>query len=532
MTNNFDTNTQTNNLDLNKNETSIYLISNLNRTKTLISETKNYTQTMKNGEYFQKIVNGRGRTVQYLISLSQDELNLIIICNKCCRGKDIIPIENISSCEVGYSNNFYTKKRFENYFTIVLSNNKCYEFYHSGQDISKKWVNSINYLIQKRQKTIVNPADEIKLNKEEISNIWQKEIIPNWPTYRKYLHDKNKENYFIRKGNSNMKKVDKKKCSEENIEILQSNHEEILYLWTLGLPLWLRKNLWNIVIGNELEITENLFKGYIKTIFNEYINNQNIQTSNLNRISKSTYCTSLISNEDFKNNLIKDITNDIDLIYKQNEDNIKSENKTNFKEDILVVVRSFCFFRLDILYKKEITRKASFIYLNTENNYDAFRILCNLIIPSYLFDFLQNNVEKINNYCQFFELLTEKYAPFLYNYFQSINFSIRNLFSKWTKNLFLKSFNYNICLIIFDNFIIKGKIFIFQLALAILLIKQNEILNSDFSSLTLILQKSKFNIEEDILFSEIEKLDIREEYKDHFDNYALGKEKIELFQDL
>ena len=48
----------------------------------------------------------------------------------------------------------------------------------------------------------------------------------------------------------------------------------------------------------------------------------------------------------------------------------------------------------------------------------------------------------------------------------------------------------------------------------------------------MILQKSKFNIEEDILFSEIEKLDIREEYKDHFDNYALGKEKIELFQDL
>ena len=64
----------------------------------------------------------------------------------------------------------------------------------------------------------------------------------------------------------------------------------------------------------------------------------------------------------------KDITNDIDLIYKQNEAIIKSESKTNFNEDVLVVVRSFCFFRLDILYKKEITRIASFIYLNTENN--------------------------------------------------------------------------------------------------------------------------------------------------------------------
>ena len=526
MIKNFQTNTEQKTLDLNKNETSMFLINNLNRTKTLISETKNYTQTMKKGEHFQKIVNEKGRTVQYLLMLSQDESNLLIIYNKCCQRTDLIPLEDISSCEVGYSNNFYTKKKFDKYFTIVLSNNECYEFYHSLEGISKKWVNGLNYLIQQKQK-IVNPCNEIKLNKEEISNIWQQEIIPNWTNYRKYLHDKNKEYYFIRKGNSNMKKMDKKKDLEENIKILQANHEEILYLWTLGLPSWLRKNLWNIVIGNELEITETLFEGYIK-----YINNQNKQIPNINRISKSTYCTSLISNDDIKNNIIKDITNDIDLIFKQNEDIIKSENKNNFKEDVFIVVRSFCLFRLDILYTKEITQLASFIYLNTDNYYDSFRILCNLVIPNYLFDFIQNDVEKNRNFCKFFELLTEKYAPFLYNYFQSINFSIEIMFYKWTKNLFLKSFNYNTCLTIFDNFIIKGKIFIFQLALSILLIKQNELLNSDISSLILILKKTKFNIDEQTLFSEIEKLDIREEYKDHFDNYSLGKEKIELFQDL
>ena len=74
-----------------------------------------------------------------------------------------------------------------------------------------------------------------------------------------------------------------------------------------------------------------------------------MKTSN-NRISKSTYSTSLISNDDIKGNLVKDITNDIELFYKKNENIIKAENKTNFKEDVLVVVRSFCFFRLDVLY--------------------------------------------------------------------------------------------------------------------------------------------------------------------------------------
>ena len=35
---------------------------------------------------------------------------------------------------------------------------------------------------------------------------------------------------------------------EENIKILQSNNQEILYLWTLGLPICLRKYLCNIII--------------------------------------------------------------------------------------------------------------------------------------------------------------------------------------------------------------------------------------------------------------------------------------------
>ena len=66
-----------------------------------------------------------------------------------------------------------------------------------------------------------------------------------------------------------------------------------------------------------------------------------------------------------------------------------------FEEEVLIVVRSFCFFRLDVLYEKEITELASFIYLNTDNYYDAFRILCNLIIPSYLFDLFKMMLRKL-----------------------------------------------------------------------------------------------------------------------------------------
>ena len=512
------------NIIVNNTNTSILLLNdklnNSNKTKSLRDEANIHIESMKIGENFKKIINEKGRTVEQLIALSPDESYLSITYKKCCTRTDIIYLDKIASCEVGYSNNFYLKKKFENYLTIILSNNKCYEFYTQVEGSSKMWVNGINYLLQRMKKNTVN---EIRLHKKEISKIWQNEIIPNWTVYRKYLHNKNKESYFTRKKIANKKKIDNKKGLEENIEILQANHEEILNLWTFGLPTWLRKNLWSIVIGNELEITENLFQGYVKAILKELINNQNLNKSTNNRLNNS---------DNKKDNDIKEIANDIQLIYKKNENIIKAENKPNFKEDVLLVVRSFCSFRSDVLYTKEITKLASFIYLNTENYYDAFRILCNLVIPSYLFDFIQNDVEKMKNYVDFFDILMQKYIPFLYNYFQTINFKAGVLFYKWAKNLFLRVFNYNLCLFIFDNFIIKGKIFIFQVALAILMIKQKKIINSDSAEITYNLQKTELDIDEEILFSEIEKLDIRDEYKEFFDIYALGKEKIELFQDL
>ena len=106
------------------------------------------------------------------------------------------------------------------------------------------------------------------------------------------------------------------------------------------------------------------------------------------------------------------------------------------------------------------------------------------------------------------------------------------LFYRWVKSLFLKIFPYELCLLIFDNFIIKGKIFIFQVALVILIINQKELIHYDIDNLNLFLKKGKFNIEQSTFLEEIDKLDIRDEYEEFFDVYKLGKEKIELFQDL
>ena len=120
------------NIILNGNNTSIFLLNdklnNSNKTKLLRDE--------------------KGRTVGHSIALSPDESYLSITYKKCCARTDIIYLDKIAGCEVGYSNNFYLKKTFGNYLTIILSNNKCYEFYTQVEGSSKMWVNGINYLLK------------------------------------------------------------------------------------------------------------------------------------------------------------------------------------------------------------------------------------------------------------------------------------------------------------------------------------------------------------------------------------------------
>jgi hypothetical protein len=95
------------------NNTTMLLLNkvNLNRTKSVIDEANYHIKIMKKGEYFKKIINEKGKTVEHLITLSPDESYISITYNRCCKRTEIIYLENISTCEVGYSNNFYMKKK-------------------------------------------------------------------------------------------------------------------------------------------------------------------------------------------------------------------------------------------------------------------------------------------------------------------------------------------------------------------------------------------------------------------------------------
>ena len=75
--------------------------------------------------------------------------------------------------------------------------------------------------------------------------------------------------------------------NEEN----DNNKEKLLKIWFLGLPFWLRANMWKILIVNELNITEVLFQGYFQLANKEH--------ENYNIIMKQKHNSSINCNINF-----------------------------------------------------------------------------------------------------------------------------------------------------------------------------------------------------------------------------------------
>ena len=356
-----------------------------------------------------------------------------------------------------------------------------------------------------------------KNNHELISKIWKEEILNNWAEYRDFI----------------LIKETRELVNKENLDLLrksiQTNKEQIISLWKLGLPNWLRKKMWKTIIQDKCEICENLYENYVKLIKDEV--ELNFQNNFHNTFNTRKSITSLLN--DNTKATQTDIIKHIEKIAKKYSALNLIENTQKFKKDIFTIIKAFSIHRPDIIYGNYIAYIITIFYLNSQSCYDAFYLFCNVIIPSYLFKFIIKDEMFIESFSDFFKTIFQENLPKLNDLFKKYDIDIKIFFHKWIEYLFVKTFQYNIVLRIWDNFFLKGEIFVFEVALAILAILENELLQKTKSEeITDLLKVFPVKHTEHELFETIEKFNITNQYTDFFDSGVLGSEKGELLKDL
>lgn len=308
---------------------------------------------------------------------------------------------------------------------------------------------------------------ELSNRKEIISDFWRTEILPNWNTYRKILLLKGKENSPMM-NNEELYNY-KKKIQKFNFFLLRKNKNadqkekeketNVLYLWFLGIPDWLRNKLWSLVMSNDLEINENLFNFFLKKSEKIEFHEQTVidrlsiehSTPGFNKEPKIIgeldgipilESTKLVETRfiNIENPILNEIICDVHKSHKKFQRIIEKNSieEKKFKEDLFVILRIFSMYRPDIPYTRSIAYIATVLYLNNDDFYQTFVSLSNFIIPSFLLKFLIKDEMYMKIRIDFFEKLIKMHLPALHTHFKNLDISLRLFFYKWIEFLYTK----------------------------------------------------------------------------------------------
>ena len=388
-------------------------------------------------------------------------------------------------------------------FVSLIFESEQLDLMSDNLDSAMKWYKAVKnlYLLSKIRN---KPSNENKIIsqfeteiKELINNIWEF-ILNKWNIYGGYLTIKLMERN-IYTNNASLKITNQfeiKKFSDKNkksflksIEAKLSKEKEIDYsdfinLYYIGLPNQTRKNLWQILIGNSCGITKNTYEIYKRKI--PSINFKNIN-ANKNTVDK------VCSNDNTSKQIIQEIIK-ITVIFSE-EIAKKNLDKNDMMNKVYNISRSFCIFRQDLTFNKNIISIIYTLLFIFEEEEDTFIYIINLIC-SNLFSIFIGDENEIKAYSNFFNSLLKKYIPKISNLFEKMEITPELYLIPWLEEFYTKTFDLNILNHIFDLFLINGEYILFQTGLSIIKLLEDELANSTINEIFKSLKRISNDINE------------------------------------
>ena len=239
--------------------------------------------------------------------------------------------------------------------------------------------------------------------------------------------------------------------------------------------------MWKIFIGNDLSITKKMYIFYQKDLMKNVYNfgdmdlklreNANVQFS-----------------DDFNLNLIL-----IDII-KSRYIFLQAINEQNLDDDELLqkiynITYVFNLIRSDIPYNKGIVLLAYLFLLVGYSEVKSFKCIMNLICSRNIVKLYIGDTDTINRYLNFFTKLLEKYAKNVYDHLNKLEIKPELYLIPWFEKLFIQSLDYDILLHVFDLYIINGEYILFQTAITIIKLLEEDILNLTISEVFKLLKR-------------------------------------------
>ncbi|KAL2083356.1 hypothetical protein ACEWY4_021129 [Coilia grayii] len=268
---------------------------------------------------------------------------------------------------------------------------------------------------------------------ESIANamvIWNTEILPNWEGMR--------------------------------------NTRRVRELWWQGLPPSVRGKVWSLAIGNELNITPELYEIFLSRAKEKWRSFS--ETSSENEVED---CGASLADRESSLDLIKlDISRTFPSLY--------IFQKGGPYHDLLhSVLGAYTCYRPDVGYVQGMSFIAAVLILNMEEA-DAFIAFANLLNKPCQMAFFRVDHDLMLKYFAAFEVFFEENLPRLFQHFQTNSLTPDFYLIDWIFTLYSKSLPLDVACRVWDVFCRDGEEALFRTGLGILRLYQDVLLQMDF----------------------------------------------------
>ncbi|XP_053548398.1 TBC1 domain family member 12 [Bombina bombina] len=289
---------------------------------------------------------------------------------------------------------------------------------------------------------------------ENIANamvVWNNEILPNWDAMR--------------------------------------NTRKVRDLWWQGLPPSVRGKVWSLAIGNELNITPELYDIFLSRAKERWKSFSETSCENDTEDAGVS-----VSDREASLELIKlDISRTFPSLY--------IFQKGGPYHDLLhSVLGAYTCYRPDVGYVQGMSFIAAVLILNLEEA-DAFIAFANLLNKPCQLAFFRVDHSMMLKYFAAFEIFFEENLPKLFLHFNSYSLTPDIYLIDWIFTLYSKSLPLDFACRVWDVFCRDGEEFLFRTALGILRLYEDILLQMDFIHIAQFLTKLPEDITSEKLFS-------------------------------
>ncbi|XP_063163482.1 TBC1 domain family member 12 isoform X2 [Candoia aspera] len=302
-----------------------------------------------------------------------------------------------------------------------------------------------------RRKKIMKERFKQEENIASAMVIWVNEILPNWESMR--------------------------------------STRRVRELWWQGLPPSVRGRVWSLAVGNELNITPELYEIFLSRAKERWKIFEETGTENDTEEAGASHADREASLE-----LIKlDISRTFPSLY--------IFQKGGPYHDLLhSVLGAYTCYRPDVGYVQGMSFIAAVLILNLEEA-DAFIAFANLLNKPCQLAFFRVDHSMMLKYYAAFEVFFEENLPKLFHHFKSYKLTPDLYLIDWIFTLYSKSLPLDLACRVWDVFCRDGEEFLFRTGLGILRLYEDILLQMDFIHIAQFLTKLPEDITSEKLFA-------------------------------